>query len=53
MGRTLHEEGRRSLTPGAGSSSTAPGQHGDYDLYTFGADNAQGGNGEDQDITSW
>jgi general secretion pathway protein G len=30
-----------------------PGQHGDYDLYTFGADNAQGGNGEDQDITSW
>jgi general secretion pathway protein G len=30
-----------------------PGQHGDYDLYTFGADNAQGGNGEDQDITNW
>lgn len=31
----------------------APGDHGDYDLYTLGADNAQGGNGEDQDITSW
>jgi general secretion pathway protein G len=31
----------------------APGQHGDYDLYTFGADNSQGGNGEDQDITNW
>ena len=30
-----------------------PGQHGDYDLSTFGADNAQGGNGEDQDITNW
>ena len=30
-----------------------PGQHGDYDLYTLGADNAQGGNGEDQDITNW
>ena len=30
-----------------------PGEHGDYDLYTFGADNAQGGNGEDQDITNW
>jgi general secretion pathway protein G len=30
-----------------------PGDHGDYDLYTLGADNAQGGNGEDQDITNW
>jgi len=30
-----------------------PGDHGDFDLYTLGADNAQGGNGEDQDITSW
>jgi general secretion pathway protein G len=30
-----------------------PGEHGDYDLYTLGADNAQGGNGEDQDITNW
>jgi general secretion pathway protein G len=30
-----------------------PGQHGDYDLSTLGADNAQGGNGEDQDITNW
>ena len=30
-----------------------PGQHGDYDLYTLGADNTQGGNGEDQDITNW
>ena len=30
-----------------------PGQHGDYDLSTFGADNAQGGNGEEQDITNW
>ncbi|MBK8175511.1 MAG: type II secretion system major pseudopilin GspG [Rhodospirillales bacterium] len=30
-----------------------PGDHGDYDLWTLGADNAQGGNGEDQDLTSW
>lgn len=30
-----------------------PGQHSDYDLYTLGADNAQGGTGEDQDITNW
>lgn len=30
-----------------------PGEHGDYDLYSLGADNAEGGDGEDQDITSW
>jgi general secretion pathway protein G len=30
-----------------------PGEHGDFDLYTLGADNAQGGNGEDQDVTNW
>ena len=30
-----------------------PGEHGDYDLYTLGADNTQGGNGEEQDITNW
>jgi len=30
-----------------------PGEHGDYDLYTLGADGAEGGEGENQDITSW
>ena len=30
-----------------------PGDHGDYDLYTLGADNAPGGSGENQDITNW
>ncbi len=30
-----------------------PGEHGDYDLYSLGADQAEGGDGEDQDITSW
>jgi general secretion pathway protein G len=30
-----------------------PGQHGDYDLYTFGADNAPGGTGENQDVVNW
>jgi general secretion pathway protein G len=30
-----------------------PGEHGEFDLYTLGADNAPGGNGEDQDITNW
>ena len=31
----------------------APGEHGEYDLYTLGADNAPGGVGENQDVTSW
>jgi general secretion pathway protein G len=30
-----------------------PGQHGEYDIYTLGADNARGGVGESQDVTSW
>lgn len=30
-----------------------PGKHGDYDLYTYGADNQEGGDGENKDITSW
>jgi general secretion pathway protein G len=30
-----------------------PGEHGEYDLYTLGADNAPGGTGEDQDVTNW
>jgi general secretion pathway protein G len=30
-----------------------PGQHGEYDLYSLGADGKEGGEGEDRDITSW
>ncbi len=30
-----------------------PGDHGEYDLYTLGADNTEGGDGEDRDITNW
>ena len=30
-----------------------PGEHGEYDLYSLGADQAEGGEGEQQDITSW
>jgi len=30
-----------------------PGDHGEYDLYTLGANNAEGGEGEDRDITNW
>ncbi len=31
----------------------SPGTHGDYDLYSLGADNSEGGDGEDRDIASW
>jgi general secretion pathway protein G len=30
-----------------------PGQHGDYDLYSYGPDGLEGGEGENSDITSW
>lgn len=30
-----------------------PGKHGAYDLYTLGADNSEGGEGEQRDIVSW
>ena len=31
----------------------APGEHGDYDLYSFGADGVRGGDGKNADIESW
>ena len=31
----------------------SPGEHGDYDLYTLGADGKEGGEGEDKDVTNW
>jgi general secretion pathway protein G len=31
----------------------APGEHGEYDLWSFGRDGQAGGSGEDADITSW
>lgn len=30
-----------------------PGQHGEIDIYTYGADNAPGGEGENADIGNW
>lgn len=30
-----------------------PGEHGEYDLYSLGADKSDGGNGENQDVRSW
>lgn len=31
----------------------SPGEHGDYDLISYGADNAEGGEENDIDIVSW
>ncbi|NJN46276.1 MAG: type II secretion system major pseudopilin GspG [Candidatus Competibacteraceae bacterium] len=31
----------------------SPGEHGAFDVYSLGADNAPGGDGEDQDVVSW
>ena len=31
----------------------SPGDHGDYDLVSYGADNAEGGEDNDLDIVSW
>jgi general secretion pathway protein G len=31
----------------------SPGSHGDYDLYSYGKDNTEGGEGENRDIASW
>lgn len=30
-----------------------PGEHLEFDLYTLGADDAEGGEGENQDVTNW
>jgi len=31
----------------------SPGEHGKFDLFSWGADNKEGGEGEDQDLVSW
>ena len=31
----------------------SPGKNGPYDLYSYGADNAAGGEGENEDVVSW
>lgn len=31
----------------------SPGEHGRFDIYSLGADNAPSGEGEDQDVNSW
>lgn len=32
---------------------SSPGEHGDFDLYSLGRDNREGGEGEDADVVSW
>jgi len=46
---------RESLTDpwGRPYAYRSPGQHGDYDLYSLGADGKEGGEGENRDVTSW
>jgi general secretion pathway protein G len=31
----------------------SPGEHGDYDLISYGLDGTEGGEGENQDVVSW
>lgn len=31
----------------------SPGEHGDFDVWSLGADGREGGTGEDQDVLSW
>jgi general secretion pathway protein G len=31
----------------------APGKHGEIDIYTYGSDNAEGGDGESKDLGNW
>ena len=38
---------------GADYIYVSPGEHGDYDLYSYGADGAKGGEGKNADISSW
>jgi general secretion pathway protein G len=38
---------------GRGFVYKSPGEHGDYDLTSYGADGAPGGEGEDADLVSW
>jgi general secretion pathway protein G len=32
---------------------TIPGKHGEFDVFTYGADDKEGGSGEDKDVGNW
>lgn len=38
---------------GAPYAYLSPGEHGEYDLISYGADRASGGDGENSDVVSW
>lgn len=38
---------------GNGYLYISPGEHGDYDLFTYGSDGAKGGEGKNIDISNW
>src|SRR3989337_2982181 len=42
-----------STEQGIAALIRSPGGHGDYDISSYGADGAQGGEGEDADVNSW
>ena len=46
---------RESLTDpwGAPYAYRSPGQHGEFDLYSLGADGKEGGEDADKDVTNW
>lgn len=48
---------KRSAIPkdpwGNGYHYKHPGTHGDFDIYSLGSDNKEGGDGDKQDIVSW
>jgi general secretion pathway protein G len=48
------DKGKVPLDPwGQPYQYQSPGGHGDVDIYSFGDDRAQGGEGKNADITSW
>jgi len=38
---------------GSNYTYTSPGEHGDYDLVSYGADSVEGGEDTNKDIVSW
>lgn len=38
---------------GSAFQYTSPGDHGDFDLYSFGSDRTQGGDDDAADVTNW
>ncbi|MSR14275.1 MAG: type II secretion system protein GspG [Gammaproteobacteria bacterium] len=56
-GANWRDEGYLTKIPtdpwGATYQYLAPGQHGDYDLYSLGADGVLGGEGVNQDLGNW